>query len=103
MAEIVEFKTWNEIVDATISGEIDAAYRDEFEVRRITEDLPESSIKLRPVAIADAVGSISVAVSWKAPRLLAIVNQAVDDRPSALTVDDVIVMYRKSTAVEGEH
>ena len=102
-AKIIEFKTRAEVLDATISGEVDAAYRDEFEVRRITEDFPETSINLRAVTIADARDSIAVAVQWNAPRLLAIVNQVIEDRMIALDADDVIEMYRESIATEGSH
>jgi hypothetical protein len=97
------FKTWAEVVDATISGTVDAAYRDEFEVRRIAEDRPETSISLRTVTISDARDSIAVAAPWNAPRLLAIINQVIDDRSTSMNADDVIAMYRKSIATEGAH
>ena len=102
-ANIIAFKTWGEVVDATISGTVDAAYRDEFEVRRIAEDRPETSISLRTVTIGDARDAIAVAVPWNAPRLLAIVNQVIDDRATELNADDIIAMYRDSIAVEGAH
>lgn len=102
-ANIVAFKTWAEVVEATIAGDVDAAYRDEFEVRRIAEDQPETSISLRAVTIADARDSIAVAVPWNSTRLLAIVNQVIDDRPTELNADDVIEMYRKSISTEGGH
>jgi ABC-type amino acid transport substrate-binding protein len=102
-ANIVAFKNWGEVVDATISGTVDAAYRDEFEVRRIAEDRPETSISLRTVTIGDARDAIAVAAPWNAPRLLAIVNQVIDDRPTELNADDVIALYRASIAVEGTH
>jgi ABC-type amino acid transport substrate-binding protein len=102
-ANIIAFKTWGEVVDATISGTVDAAYRDEFEVRRIAEDRPETSISLRTVTIGDARDAIAVAVPWNAPRLLAIVNQVIDDRATELNADDIIAMYRNSIAVEGAH
>jgi len=102
-ANIVAFKNWGEVVDATISGTVDAAYRDEFEVRRIAEDRPETSISLRTVTIGDARDAIAVAAPWNAPRLLAIVNQVIDDRPTELNADDVIALYRASLAVEGTH
>ena len=72
-------------------------------MRRITEDFPETSINLRAVTIADARDSIAVAVQWNAPRLLAIVNQVIEDRMIALDADDVIEMYRESIATEGSH
>jgi hypothetical protein len=57
------------------------------------------------VAIADryARDAIAVAAPWNAPRLLAIVNQVIDDRPTELNADDVIALYRASIAVEGTH
>ena len=102
-ATIVAFKTWDEVVEAAIKGTVDAAYRDEFEIRRIGVDRPDTSINLRTVTIADANDSISIVVRWDAPRLLAMVNQVIDDRPAALTADDVIEMYRASIKTEGEH
>ena len=102
-ATIVAFKTWDEVVEAAIEGTVDAAYRDEFEIRRIGVDRPDTSINLRTVTIADANDSISIVVRWDAPRLLAMVNQVIDDRPAALTADDVIEMYRASIKTEGEH
>ncbi len=100
-ATIVSFKTWDEVVEAAINGTVDAAYRDEFEVRRIAVDRPDTSISLRTVTIGDARDAISVVVPWDAPRLLALVDQVIDDRPTELTADDVIELYRSKTAVEG--
>jgi len=53
--------------------------------------------------IGDARDAIAVAVPWNAPRLLAIVNQVIDDRATELNADDIIAMYRDSIAVEGAH
>jgi len=102
-ATIVPFKTWDEVVEATVSGTVDAAYRDEFEVRRITVDRPDTSISLRTVTIADARDAISVVVRWDAPRLLAMVDQVIDDRPAELTADDVIALYRSKITSDAGH
>jgi polar amino acid transport system substrate-binding protein len=102
-ATIVPFKTWDEVVEATVSGTVDAAYRDEFEVRRITVDRPDTSISLRTVTIADARDAISVVVRWDAPRLLAMVDQVIDDRPAELTADDVIALYRSKMTSDAGH
>ena len=102
-ATIVPFKTWDEVVEATVSGTVDAAYRDEFEVRRITVDRPDTSISLRTVTIADARDAISVVVRWDAPRLLAMVDQVIDDRPAELTAEDVIALYRSKMTSDAGH
>lgn len=93
-ARIVPFETWDEAVDAVIAGTIDAAYRDEFEARKLLIDRPHASINLRSVTIDDAVSAISVVVPWDRPRLLGIVNQVIDERPAELTADELIELYR---------
>ncbi|NIY72567.1 transporter substrate-binding domain-containing protein [Marivivens donghaensis] len=102
-ANIVAYPTWEQVVEATTYGDVDAAYGDEFEIRRITVDHPETSISLRTVAITDAQDAISVVVPWDAPRLLAIVNQVIDNQPEAMTADDVNDLYRLSVETEGGH
>jgi polar amino acid transport system substrate-binding protein len=102
-AKLIAYKDWGEVVEATIAGEVDAAYRDEFEVRRIAFDRPETAINLRTVTIADDRDAISVVVSWNAPMLLAMVNQVIDGRISELTADDVIEMYRSTIEAKEGH
>ena len=102
-AKIVSLKDWGAVIDATLNGTIDAAYRDEFAVRSVALNRPETSIDLRAITISDARGAISVAVPWNKPMLLAIVNQVIDDRPSKMNADDVMNLYRASIAKTGEH
>jgi len=102
-AKLIALKNWQAVIDAALTGTIDAGYRDEFAVRAVAFDHPETSIDLRAITINDARSAISVVVAWDKPMLLAIVNQAIDDRPSKMTADDVMTMYRASIKVEGEH
>jgi ABC-type amino acid transport substrate-binding protein len=102
-AKIVALKNWNAVIDAALDGTIDAGYRDEFAVRAVSLDHPETSIDLRAITIDDARSSISVVVPWNKPMLLAIVNQVIDDRPSKMNADDIMSFYRASIAPEGEH
>lgn len=102
-ATVVPFKTWEEVIDATIAGTVDASYRDEFEIRKVAVDRPDASISLRTVTINDASDSIAVAVPWDRPRLLGIVNQVIDERATQVTADELIALYRASSETEGEH
>lgn len=102
-AEVVAFKSWDEVVEATISGAVEASYRDEFEIRKIAVDKPDATISLRTVTISDARDSIAVVVPWSSPGLLAMVNQVIDNRPNRMTADTLIDLYRASTETEGEH
>lgn len=102
-AKIISMRTWDEVVNATLNGTVDAGYRDEFAVRSVALDRPETSLKLRPVTLNDAHGAISVAVPWNKPMLLAMVNQVIDDRPSKMNADDVMKMYRATIVAMGDH
>jgi ABC-type amino acid transport substrate-binding protein len=102
-AKIVSLKNWNAVIEAALDGTIDAGYRDEFAVRAVALDHPETSIDLRAVTIDDARSAISVVVPWNKPMLLAMVNQVIDDRPSKMNADDIMNLYRSSIATEGEH
>lgn len=102
-AKVVAFSDWNAVVDATLHGTVDAAYRDEFAVRAVALIRPETSIDLRAITINDVHSGLSVAVPWNEPMLLALVNQVIDDRPSSMTADDLMNLYRASIAGQGEH
>ncbi|MEI6099369.1 MAG: transporter substrate-binding domain-containing protein [Alphaproteobacteria bacterium] len=103
-ATLMPMKSWDDVVTAALDGTVDAAYRDEFEVRRIAVDRPETAINLRTVTIADVNDSIAVVVPWNATSLLGLINQVIDDRPKEMTADEVIEMYRASLpASEGGH
>lgn len=102
-ATVVPFKTWDEVIDATIAGKVDAAYRDEFRIRKVAIDRPHSSINLRTVTISDVRDAIAIAVPWDRPHLLGIVNQVIDDHSAQITADELITLYRESTATEGGH
>lgn len=102
-AKVIPFKTWDEVIDATITGKVDASYRDEFEIRKVAVDRPDASISLRTVTISDARDSIAVVAPWDRPRLLGIVNQVIDERPSQITADELIQLYRESTETGKAH
>ncbi len=52
-ATIVEFTNWEDAIDAVVSGQVTALFRDELEVRSIVLKKPELSIKLRTVVLTD--------------------------------------------------
>ena len=101
--KIISLKNWDAVIEATLNGTVDAAYRDEFAVRAVAFDKPETSIQLRAITINDARSAISVAVPWNKPMLLAIVNQVIDDRPTKMNADDVMSLYRESIATSEAH
>lgn len=89
-AKIVELPSWNDLVSALKKGEVDAAYRDEFEVKRLFKSNPSSSLVLRAVTLTDTQDSLAAAVHQDAHQLLALINLYLAQRPEALTIDSVL-------------
>ena len=63
-ATIVEFSTWQEAIDAVVSGQVTALFRDELEVRSIVLNKPELSIKLRTVVLTDTSDTKGIATAF---------------------------------------
>lgn len=89
-AKIVEVPNWSELVDALKKGEVDAAYRDEFEIKRLFKSDPRTSLVLRAVTLTDTQDSLAVAVHPDEHQLLALINLYLAQRPEALTIESVL-------------
>lgn len=89
-AKIVELPNWNDLVSALKKGEVDAAYRDEFEIKRLFKSDPSTSLVLRAVTLTDTQDSLAAAVHQDAHQLLALINLYLAQRPEALSIDSVL-------------
>ena len=89
-AKIVTFPNWDGLVAAVKAGEVVAAYRDEFEVRRILKADPKLALTLRTVTLKDLNDYLSIAVGVRAPVLHRFVNQFLEQRSEKLTVEAVL-------------
>ena len=89
-ASIQELPTWNNVLAALQKGEITAAYRDEFEIKRILSTDATASLVLRTVTLKDLEDTLGVGVSVSSPRLLAFVNEFLAQRPEKLDIKKVL-------------
>jgi polar amino acid transport system substrate-binding protein len=89
-AEIREFPSWGEVLKALENGQIMAAYRDEFEIKRILKTDPTVSLTLRTVTFKDLEDTLGIAVGIQDPTLLAFVNQFLAEGFEKLTIDKVL-------------
>lgn len=89
-SEIREYPSWNDVIAALKKGEVLAAYRDEFEAKRILKSDPTASLTLRTVTFKDLEDTLSIAVSIQDPTLLAFVNQFLSGSTNMLTIDQVL-------------
>lgn len=90
LSELREFPTWEAVLKALEKGQIMAAYRDEFEIKRILKSDPTASLTLRTVTFKDLEDTLGIAVGIQDPTLLAFVNQFLAESTEKLTIDKVL-------------
>lgn len=93
-AQVVEYGSWNEVVAAVSAGEVLAAYRDELEIRKAFDSLPNAAITLKPMYFTDLVDPIAIAVRGKNPQLLAWVDIFLEMKAFRATSQDLITLYK---------
>ena len=71
----IAFDQWPDAVDAVLDGEVDAIYRDDFEVKRVMYERPNGSLLAKSVTLIDRKDEIVIAIGWDNPRLLAWVDR----------------------------
>ena len=95
-AEIKEYPTWAEVLKAVEKGEIMAAYRDEFEVKRVLRADPTASLTMRTVTFKDLDDALAIAVGLQDDALLDYVNLYLSQSNKKLTIDKVLNALEKS-------
>lgn len=89
-ADIKRFKDWNALVTAVKKGEVTAAYRDEFEAKRLLRSDKTASLTLRTVTLSDLEDTLGIAVGYQSGTLLAFVDQFLAQKANKLTIDRVL-------------
>ncbi len=92
-ATIQEYPTWDDIVDAVVNGDVQAAYRDELEVKKVILKNPDAALRLQTIALTDTQDQIAMALPWDSQNLQALVNQYLDTFNLDYTADDVLAEY----------
>lgn len=90
LSELREFPNWGEVLKALEKGQIMAAYRDEFEIKRILKSDPTASLTLRTVTFKDLEDTLGIAVGIQDSTLLAYVNHFLAEGTEKLTIDKVL-------------
>lgn len=92
-AEIVEFKTWRDVVDAVFKGDILAAYRDEMEIKKIARGREDALVRLKTIIITDQEDPIAMAVAWNKTHLLSWLNLYLKTINLELNSEKLLDMY----------
>lgn len=89
-AKVTEYPNWKEVLKAVSAGEVMAAYRDEFEIKRLLKETPSAALTLRTVTLKDLEDTLGIAVGINDPTLLAFVNQLLSQQREKLDIQKVL-------------
>ena len=89
-AKVMEYPSWPEVLKALEKGEVMAAYRDEFEIKRILKSNPTASLTLRTITLKDLEDTLGIAVGLSDRTLLAFANEFLVQRGDKLTINKVL-------------
>jgi polar amino acid transport system substrate-binding protein len=89
-AQISEFQTWEDSVQALMYDRVDAIYRDEFEVRRLLKNNPALNVRFGSAALTDQKTFLSVAVCDTCLRLQDFINYQIADNRVPFTLQGLI-------------
>jgi ABC-type amino acid transport substrate-binding protein len=76
-ATVVEEPTWDKAIDSLLNGQLDAIYRDEFEIRRVLKNRPALNVQFGAAAIIDQNALLSVAICDSCAKLQEFINYHV--------------------------
>jgi len=94
-AKIVEFASWDDVVNAVAKGTVTTAYRDAFEVKRIFKVKPDLVLTVRSVIIEDIKDTIGIAVNDKNYLLLNFLNLFLEQKNIKYTSEQILTQYSK--------
>ena len=89
-AKVKEYPGWPDVLKALEKGEVMAAYRDEFEIKRILKSDPTSSLTLRTVTLKDLEDTLGIAIGINDRTLLAFANEYLTQRTDKLNINKVL-------------
>lgn len=73
-AQLRRFETWSEVITAIRDEEIDAAYRDDFEIKRLLLEDPSLTVVAGSITLTDQTDTLAIGVRPDAGHLLDFVN-----------------------------
>jgi ABC-type amino acid transport substrate-binding protein len=96
-AEYIPQDSWNDIVTDVMSGKIAAAYRDEFELKKISFEKPDAALSTKTITISDSVDNIAVAVNYQSTHLLSIVDYVIRNQYGNLDSSKLMSRYKEES------
>jgi ABC-type amino acid transport substrate-binding protein len=89
-AKILEYSTWDEVVQAVLDRQALAAFRDEVEVRSIVLNNPELAFQLKSILVADSDDGKGIAIAQDNTLLKEVANLYIDNYARPVEADTVL-------------
>jgi ABC-type amino acid transport substrate-binding protein len=87
---------WDIVIANVTSGKINAAYRDEFEIKKISFEKPEAALTTKTITISDSVDQIGVAVRPTSLQLLGIANFVISSEYNNIDTKRLMNRYKEN-------
>jgi len=97
-AHVVEIRNWDDAVAALKQGQVDAVYRDEFEIQRALKMSPAMNVKFGAAIITDQVAFVSVAICDTCGKLQEFINFFIAQNKGTYTLDGVLAASLQETS-----
>ncbi|SEB80376.1 MULTISPECIES: transporter substrate-binding domain-containing protein [unclassified Beijerinckia] len=92
-ADTREFDSWENVLASLRAGKLIAAYRDEFEIKKILIDDAAASLTLRTVTLLDLEDTLGMAVPAGSIQLAAFLDMYIANEVKSTSADAVIARY----------
>jgi ABC-type amino acid transport substrate-binding protein len=89
-ATVVEARNWDAAIASLLSGQVDALYRDEFEIRRVLKNKPSLNVQLGSAVIVDQNALLSVAICDSCSKLQEFINYHIAMTRGAFTLKGLL-------------
>jgi polar amino acid transport system substrate-binding protein len=89
-AIVVEERTWDDAVASLLAGQVEAIYRDEFEIRRIVKISPALNVQFGTAAIIDQNALLSIAICDTCSKLQELINYHLAQTKNNITLKTLL-------------
>jgi polar amino acid transport system substrate-binding protein len=89
-AQVVEMGSWEAAVNALLDHQVDAVYRDEFEIRRVLKNGPALNVHFGAAIIVDQKAFLSVAICDTCVKLQEFINYHILQTQGAITLQGLL-------------
>jgi polar amino acid transport system substrate-binding protein len=89
-ATVVEAPNWDAAIESLLSGQVDAVYRDEFEIRRVLKNKPALNVRFGSAVIVDQNALLSIAICDTCAKLQEFINYHIGMTLGAFTLKGLL-------------